>query len=99
MKKALISLILVAANSFAAVPVAELTNIAGGKIILTEGLCRNRTEAWLAYATDPTNATSTMTGCWVYDGLFFHILWDRDNKITSYPAGSFKEIPKRGSGI
>lgn len=98
MKKLLLCLLLVSVNSFAIEAVAELTNKMGGKIVLTESLCSNKTSR-IAYTTDP-GTNRTYTGCWAYDELFFHIRWDEDGAITSYPMGSFKQIgQKRGTGI
>lgn len=70
--------------------IAEMPNKAGGKIILTESLCPNKTSR-IAYSTKPD--FPTMTGCWSWDELFIHIRWDIDGNISSFPIeDSFTKV-------
>jgi hypothetical protein len=60
---------------------AELSNKAGGKIVITTTKCS--TTGNVAYTTHPS--AETQMGCWVYDESFIHIQWSSDNKLSSYP--------------
>lgn len=97
MKNIIILIFLFCSSAYAGQnAVAEMPNKAGGKIILTESPCPNRTSR-IAYSTKPDSPT--MTGCWAYDELFIHIRWDHDGQISSFPIGdSFTKI-KPGTGI
>ena len=82
MKTLLIALGLVVSVSTAeAKIIAETYNQGGGKIVITDEKCRDKTNL-LAYAVTPS--TSTLLGCWVHDENYIHIKW-YDNDLRSYP--------------
>lgn len=52
---------------------AYTKNELGGKIVLTDTKCTSGVGS-VAYSTNPRG--QTLLGCWVYDDVFVHILWE-----------------------
>jgi hypothetical protein len=87
MNKLLIALLLVssAANAEA---LFQLNNNAGGKIVLTDELCRNNKNR-LAYSMSPNH--DTILGCWSADSSYVHIGW-YEGGIRSYTYEGWVDV-------
>ena len=91
MRKALLIALLLAPLMANAKVIMETNNKNGGKIVLTDELCRD-SRYHLAYAMSPS--MSTLLGCWTADDSFVHIQW-YDNDLRSYPyEGWVVKTPK-----
>jgi hypothetical protein len=87
MNKLLIALLIVSSSANAQA-LFQLNNNAGGKIVLTDELCRNKSNK-LAYST--SNGMSTLLGCWTADDSHIHVQW-YDSDLRSYPYEGWVDI-------
>jgi hypothetical protein len=87
MNKLLIALLLVSSAANAEV-LFQLTNKAGGQIVLTDELCKNKKNK-LAYST--SNGMTTLLGCWTADDSFIHINW-YDSDLRSYSYDGWVDV-------
>lgn len=61
-------------------PIMYTVNTGGGRIVLTDELCRYG-NGKLAYTTHP--ASATQLGCWTADDVAIHVQWD-NSELRSY---------------
>lgn len=66
--------------------IAESYNKGGGKIVLTDEVCRDG-QFKLAYSQ--LNNSPTILGCWGVDDSFVHIRW-YDDDLRSYPINNWR---------
>jgi hypothetical protein len=81
MRKSLLIALLLAPLIADARIIAETYNKNGGKIVITDEVCRDARYK-LAYAMSA--GISTLLGCWTSDEDFIHIQW-YDGDLRSYP--------------
>lgn len=65
----------------------ELTNQAGGKILLLNGYCSNRdgsqSQGRVVISTSPSGPN--LNGCWWFFADMIHIVWDRGSTSSFSP--------------
>lgn len=95
--KKLILLMVLFSTAACAEPVAYCYNEGGGKIVLTNEVCRTKegsTKAGLiAYSTFVSAQAETLTGCWVSDSLSIHILWTGQG-LRTYDFNGWQLVKK-----
>jgi len=89
MSKLLIALLIVS-STVQAESLFETYNKAGGKIVLTDELCRDNKHK-LAYSM--MDGADTLLGCWSADSSYVHIGW-YDGSLRSYPYGIWNYTAK-----
>jgi hypothetical protein len=89
MSKLLIALLIVS-STVQAEALFETNNKAGGKIVLTDEVCRDNKHK-LAYSM--MDGSDTLLGCWSADSSYVHIGW-YDGSLRSYPYGIWNYTSK-----
>lgn len=75
--------------------IAEMPNKGGGKVIITNELCRDKVNH-LAYSY--MAGQSTLGGCWVNDEIGIHIKW-YDGDLRFYPYENWKMIESKETNL
>jgi hypothetical protein len=73
----------------------ETPNQGGGKIVLTDELCRDNSHK-LAYSM--IAGADTILGCWAADSQYVHIGW-YDGSLRSYPVDGWVYLKSNKSNL
>lgn len=76
-------------NTAEAAPLAYSRNELGGKIVLTDVKCTTGSGS-VAYSTNPKG--QSVFGCWVYDDVYVHILWNGTASPRAYDLSTWQLV-------